>query len=94
MSWNRCALRFAANLIFNYAGTPAVKLSGGSASYMVANTPNAAVTFSGGSDLYGAILGKTINDSGGTSLHFDTALTSSSTVSSSYQPLGFRSLPY
>ena len=84
----------AGNFVVNYAGTSNVKLSGGSASYIVANTPNAAVTLSGGSSLYGAIIGKTIVDSGGTSLHFDNALTSASTASSSYQTLSFKALPY
>ena len=92
----------AANLLVNYAGTQQVKLSGGSATYIVANVPNAAAILSGGSNLYGAIVAKTINDSGGASLHFDNALTTapssgtttSSTFNSSYSTLSFRSVPY
>jgi hypothetical protein len=92
----------AANLLVNYAGTQQVKLSGGSSTYIVANVPNAAAVLSGGSNLFGAIVAKTINDSGGTSLHFDTALatapssstTTSPTFNSSYQTIGLRSLPY
>jgi hypothetical protein len=92
----------AANLMINYAGNQQVKLSGGSATYMVVDAPNAGAKFSGGSNFYGAVITSTIDDSGGTSLHFDTALTTApsattttaSTFNSSYQTIGFKSLPY
>ncbi len=69
---------------------------------MVVNAPNAAAKLSGGSDYFGAIVTSTIDDSGGTSLHFDTTLTTApssatttaSTYSSSYLGIGLRSLPY
>jgi len=92
----------ASNLMINYAGTQQVKLSGGSSTYMVVNAPNAAATLSGGSDFYGAIVTSTISDTGGTNLHFDNALktaptsstTTASTFSSSYTTLSLRSVPY
>ena len=92
----------AGNLIFNYAGTGTMKLAGGSTSYFVVNAPNSAVTIHGGSDLYGAVVANSIDDIGGVNLHFDNALTVStspatitySSVTSSYQTLAFRSLPY
>ena len=69
---------------------------------MVVNAPNAIATLSGGSDYFGAIVVNTITDTGGTNLHFDNALTVStspstttySSVTSSYQTIAFRSLPY
>jgi hypothetical protein len=91
----------AANLTFNYAGTGEVNVAGGSTAYMVLNVPKAAVTLNNGSDIFGAIVAATINDSGGTKLHFDNALAASSggttiasTYSSSYTTIGFGSLPY
>jgi Tfp pilus assembly protein PilX len=92
----------AANLIINYAGNQQVKLTGGSSTYMVVNAPNASAALSGGSDFFGAIVVASMNDSGGTNLHFDNALTTapssgtttSSTFNSSYSTLSFRSVPY
>jgi hypothetical protein len=92
----------AANLMFNYAGTQQVKLSGGSSTYTVVDAPNAIAKFTGGADFYGAVIVKTIDDSGGTNLHFDKALTVStspstttySSITSSYNTIGFRSLQY
>jgi hypothetical protein len=90
------------NLLFNYAGTGTIKIAGGATAYYVVNAPNSAVTIRGGSDLYGAVVANSIDDSGGVNLHFDNALTVStspatitySSVTSSYQTLAFRSLPY
>ena len=44
------------------------------ASYALVDAPNAAITFSGGSNWYGSVIGKTVNDSGGTAVHFDRSL--------------------
>jgi hypothetical protein len=57
-----------------YAGTDNVKVAGGAAAAMMVFAPNAAVKLTGGSDLYGAVLGKTIDDGGGTSIHYDRDL--------------------
>jgi hypothetical protein len=92
----------AANLQINYAGTQTVTVTGGASAYYVLNAPNAPVTIHGGSDLYGAIIANTIDDSGGVNLHFDTALTVSSSpaittysaLTSSYSTLGFKTLQY
>ena len=82
----------ASNVEINYAGTGQVNLSGGSASYAVVDSPNAQIVFSGGSNFYGSVVGATINDSGGTALHYDTALSGGSTTF--YAELSFRELPY
>ena len=64
----------ASNLEIFYAGTGGVTLSGGANAYFVVDAPNAAVTLSGSAAIYGALVGDTINDSGGAALHFDEAL--------------------
>jgi hypothetical protein len=93
----------AANLIINYAGTSDVDVEGGSGAYLVVNAPKAAILAVGGSDLYGALIGNTLNDSGGSKLHFDSSLTTAPSVTwsvstaastSNYQTIGFRTLPY
>jgi len=58
----------------NYAGTGAGKVARGSTAYEVINAPNAALKFTGGSNFYGSAIGATVDDTGGTSLHFDTTL--------------------
>jgi hypothetical protein len=63
------------NLEFFYAGSHALNLSGGSQTYATAYAPNAPVNMSGGTDWFGAIIGSTVTNSGGTAVHFDTNLT-------------------
>jgi hypothetical protein len=77
----------ASNLQINYAGTSPVSLSGGTASAAIINTPNADVTLSGGADFYGTLLTKTLNDSGGTAIHYDQALSSMFSSESTGNPL-------
>jgi len=57
-----------------YAGTGAVKIAGGSQSSAMVFAPNGDVAIVGGSDFYGAVLGKTITDTGGTNYHYDRSL--------------------
>lgn len=49
-------------------------LSGGQDTYMAVYAPDAWVTFSGNSSFYGGVIGSIVDDSGGTSIHYDTAL--------------------
>jgi hypothetical protein len=63
-----------ANLQFTYAGSRGVNLSGGSGSYATVYAPNALVNMSGGTDFFGSVIGSTITNSGGTAMHYDTAL--------------------
>jgi hypothetical protein len=53
------------NLVFNYAGTGTMKIAGGTTAYYVVNAPNSAVTIHDGSDLYGAVIANSIDDSSG-----------------------------
>jgi len=57
-----------------YAGTDTVKVSGGAATALMVFAPNAAVQLTGGSGVYGSVLGKTIADTGGTAIHYDRDL--------------------
>jgi Tfp pilus assembly protein PilX len=73
-----------ADLQVNYAGTGTIKIAGNSESAMVVYAPNASVTLTGGSDFYGAILGQTVTDAGGTAIHYDLNLSKNSFIVSNY----------
>jgi len=49
-------------------------LSGGSGAYMVAYAPYTKVTISGSGAIYGAVIGNTVEASGGSSIHYDECL--------------------
>jgi hypothetical protein len=57
-----------------YGGTAGVQVSGGAATALMVFAPNAAVSLTGGSGIYGSVLGKTIADNGGTKIHYDRDL--------------------
>lgn len=93
----------AANFMINYPGTGTLTFTGGTSTYAVINAPNAPVVLHGGANYYGTIMASTIDDSGGTNLHFDaadktvsavTAATATANATGSYNTLAFRSLPY
>jgi hypothetical protein len=95
--------QIAANIQINYPGTGTLTMTGGPQMFCVINAPNAAVTLNGGSDFYGTIMANTIDDHGGTNLHFDaadttisgaTATTATANLTGSYNILAFRSVPY
>src|SRR5207249_5160729 len=54
-----------------YGGKASVTLSGRSSSYALVYAPNAAVILSGSSDWYGALVVQTLDDSGGSPIHYD-----------------------
>ena len=62
--------------IFSISSSQEIKLRGGSQVYMAVYAPNSPITFSGGSDIYGAVVGNTITDSNGTKVHYDVHLSS------------------
>ena len=93
----------AANLQINYAGTGTLTFTGGTSMFAIVNAPYATVVLHGGADFYGTIMENTIDDSGGTNLHFDaadttisgaTASTATAHATGSYNTLAFRSVPY
>src|SRR5690606_21780731 len=55
-------------------GCPQVKLTGGTDASFAIYAPNSDVTITGGSDIYGAVVGKTVDASGGADIHYDRAL--------------------
>src|SRR5262245_35404334 len=59
-----------------YAGSGAVKLNGGAHTVAMVYSPNAAVSFNGGGDFYGSVVGSTIDDTGGARIHYDRRLSS------------------
>jgi type IV pilus assembly protein PilX len=73
-----------ADLQINYAGTGNVKIAGNSESAMVIYAPNANVTLTGGSDFFGAILGQTVTDAGGTAIHYDRNLSKNTYIVSNF----------
>jgi hypothetical protein len=91
------------NLQINYAGTGTITMEGGPNMCAVVNAPNAAVTLHGGADYFGTIMANSVDDSGGTSLHFDaadttlsgvSASTATATATGSYNTLAFHPLSY
>jgi type IV pilus assembly protein PilX len=71
-------------LQINYAGTGTIKIAGNTSSAAVVYAPNASVTLTGGSDFFGAILGKSVSDAGGTNIHYDRNLSKNSFMVSNY----------
>lgn len=63
-----------ANLQIQYAGTGEIKLAGNTQSAGMVYAPNASVKFTGGSDWFGAVIGKRVDDAGGTAVHYDRRL--------------------
>lgn len=93
----------SSNVQINYPGTGTLSMTGGPQMFCILNAPNAAVTIGGGSDYYGTIMASTIDDHGGTNLHFDaadttisgaTASTATANATGAYNTLAFRSVPY
>ncbi len=96
-----CAVDFSGGTVSNvgglpsnfqivYGGTASIDMSGGSGAYAVVYAPNAPVSIGGGGDLYGAIIGATVDNSGGTSIHFDRALLNQfQSGVGGFRPIGF-----
>src|SRR5579859_5624625 len=83
------------NFQINYAGTNQLDISWGAGSYLVVDAPNAAIKLTGGSDIFGAIVGNTIDDKGGTNFHVDlSAALGVVPPSGNYVLLSFRHLAY
>lgn len=63
-----------ANLVLMLADNLEAKISGGAQSSMVVYGPKANIKFSGGNDLFGALIGNNVEVIGGSRLHFDESL--------------------
>ena len=62
------------NFQIQYAGTGAVQLAGGTQSSGLLYAPKASFSFAGGSSWFGAVIGGTMTDMGGTGLYYDRRL--------------------
>jgi hypothetical protein len=58
----------------SYAGNGGVSLNGGAEAYLTVYAPTTDVTITGGSSLFGAVLGKTLTANGSPAVHYDTLL--------------------
>jgi hypothetical protein len=61
-------------LASSFAGAHGVILSGGSSGHLSVYAPRTSIALSGGSPVYGALLGKTLNVSGGSPVHCEVRL--------------------
>jgi len=63
------------NLVFMLASTCATaSISGGASASYAVYAPNTDVTISGGGTLYGAVVAKSVKDTGGSAIYYDKAL--------------------
>jgi hypothetical protein len=67
------ASNLPANLKVRISSSSNAKLSGGGTYYMDLYAPNAPVLLSGGSELYGSVVGASLTDSGD-AIHYDQSL--------------------
>jgi len=63
-----------ADLQVVYGGSHAVNVSGAVGASLVVYAPNAQISLTGGGDMYGAFVALSIDDSGGSSIHYDRSL--------------------
>jgi hypothetical protein len=84
----------ASNFVINYGGQGNVQVNGGAAAFAVIDAPNANVTLNGGSNFFGQVLGKTINDTGGTSFYWDLAANTNQVNTNPYFEIAMRELSY
>ncbi len=67
---------FARNLqlVSSYVGNNGVVLSGGTDAYLTVFAPAAQIVLSGGSPIFGALVGNALTVSGSSAIHFDVSL--------------------
>jgi RHS repeat-associated protein len=58
----------------SYTGNNGVTLSGGTNAYLKVLAPGTSITLSGGSPIFGALVGKTLTVSGNSVIHYDTRM--------------------
>jgi len=58
----------------SFTGDDGVSISGGADAYLTVYAPRTGVTVTGGSPVFGALLGKTLTVSGNSQIHYDTTL--------------------
>jgi PilX N-terminal len=71
-----CSSYDASKMQFVYGGTAQIKMTGNSSSAATFYAPNADITVAGNTDIYGAIIGKTIDFQGNSNIYYDSNLES------------------
>ncbi|MBI2267446.1 MAG: pilus assembly PilX N-terminal domain-containing protein [Armatimonadetes bacterium] len=61
-------------IILGTDGCTRVEVAGGADAYYAVYAPKADMTVTGGGDVYGSLIGKTITNTGGADIHYDKAL--------------------
>jgi hypothetical protein len=76
-------------LQFIYAGTGEIDLAGGENTSALIYAPNAVGRFTGGSDLFGAVVVKQLADLGGAEIHYDVSLKNDAMTAGKYMLSAF-----
>jgi hypothetical protein len=76
-------------LQFIYAGTGEIQLAGGENTSALIYAPNAVGRFTGGADLYGAVVVKQLADLGGAEIHYDVSLKNDAMTAGQYMLSAF-----
>lgn len=82
------------NMQINYGGTGTINLAGKAASYFIVDAPNAAISVSGNGDIYGRVVGKTIDYGGNGKFHFDRNSVLGPSVSTLFNLISLREVTY
>ena len=82
------------DFVINYGGSGGMTITGGTNDFAVVNAPNSAITMKGGSNFYGQIVGKTIDDQGGTNFYWDKALVTPPPNTNPLYEISLRELSY
>jgi hypothetical protein len=84
----------ANNFLIKYGGTGTVSLAGQGSSYMNLDAPNASVNVVGNGDIYGRVIGRTLNWTGNGKFHFDKNSGLAPQQNGIYRVLSFRDAAY
>ena len=84
----------ANDLLINYSGTGTINISGQNASYFNLDAPLSTVNVSGKGDVYGRVIGQTLNWSGNGKFHFDKASSLGPPNNGPYTLISFRDVSY
>ena len=82
------------DLLIQYGGTGTLKIAGQNASYLNVDAPLATVNVSGQGDIYGRVIGQTLNWAGNGKFHFDKASSLGPPNNGPYKLISFRDVSY
>jgi hypothetical protein len=84
----------ASNLVFNYGGTGAIAMTGGSGAFFVLNAPKASLSLQGNANFYGQANAATIDVGGNPGFYWDVAANAQPTNNNPYYEISMRELSY